>query len=113
MANVTRLFQNRRDADEPQVRSVPEPPGMCGVSGCDNPAHVLFAIARQNGREGCGSAGDFCNESWVNGKCHRSEKAGVEFVRWIARCEVCYQRDLDRTRTSRDDYLRGLPVSRT
>lgn len=94
---------NRVDAVD--VQGVPAPPRQCGVYGCDHDAQVLFVVANRGGRTHTGAFAEFCNDAWsANGKCHREPKPGVEFVRWIARCAECYQRDVDRARKGKWNY---------
>lgn len=99
-------YQSANRAVRDAMADVPAPPRQCDVAGCDGKAAVLFVLSEHAGNRRVGIFSDSCNESFgPNGKCSRTVKPGYDFVRWIARCDDCYQRDLVRSHLSRDDYL--------
>lgn len=91
----------RAQPDEAAGR-IPKPPTKCGVYGCNHDTDVLFMVVDDHGRQRCGAASDFATEGE---KSHALTMRGdYEFVRWIARCATCYQRDLDHTKRGKWNY---------
>ena len=103
---TSRPVRSETDSD---IGRVPRPPTQCGVYGCATKqgrcgdADVLLMVVDDHGRERGGAASDFANEGE---KSHAlTMRSGYEFVRWVARCSECYQRDLDRTRKGKWNYV--------
>lgn len=84
--------------------SRPKPPetcGSCGASIRGPGAGIVFAVAQRDGRMFVGEP--------KRGACR--EPDGLRFVRWVARCNDCYLRDLAGAKRDVHAYVESLNAS--
>lgn len=79
---------------EKKASMVPRPPSGCGVFGCRDKAGVLTIIVHENGRDKAGAFSDFGYTKAAMTGTTNHLRNGIDFVRWIARCDNHHLDDL-------------------
>lgn len=76
--------------------AISRPPGDCGVFGCRDKPSIFTLVVCENGHNKGGAFSDFGYTKSGIGGITSHLRNGIEFVRWIARCDNHHLDDLYR-----------------
>ncbi len=95
--NITVGKFSKRPSLQDPIESVPAMPSHCQKQGCENEAKIFLCEVRAGASRRVGAFSEFGKKQrFADGSSSLSMRNNFQFDRWVARCSICYTRELYR-----------------